>query len=269
MIYIGVKPCTKKAETKKRWLSPSSINAYLRCPRNFYYSKIAKLKQKPSIHLIRGIAVHNAIEKFYKHKINQCGEMEYSSLRRIVIELIRDEWLVQKESIRRLDLKNDELCFFIRESKDMMLNFLHDFIKDKGFENKAPVIEKTLFSKNRMLLGRIDAIYNSRGPPLLVDYKTCKSKEVSDDYKRQLGIYALLYEEHFHTRAKVAIHFLKFQDGLKQFAVSDDFIEKTKKLVEDIHQKTQSDDIDDYPCTCGWCEKNFEIKTSSKNGSDR
>ncbi|CAB1062146.1 hypothetical protein D1BOALGB6SA_6922 [Olavius sp. associated proteobacterium Delta 1] len=195
--------------------------------------------------------------------------MDYSTLRKIVTELIRDEWLVQKKSIRKLDLKKDELCLFIQESKNMMFNFLHDFIKDKGFEKRAPVIEKTFFSKKHMLLGRIDAIYNNRDPPLLVDFKTCKSKEVSDDYKRQLGIYALLYEEHFHTRAKVAIHFLKFEDGFKKFRISDKYIEKIKTIVADIHDRTQSDNIDEYPCTCGWCDKNFETKTNSKNEPNR
>jgi CRISPR/Cas system-associated exonuclease Cas4 (RecB family) len=258
VIQIRKKLCIENQKNRKRWLSPSSINAYIRCPRKFYYSKIAKLKQKPSIHLIRGIAVHNAIEKFYKYKVNQCADMEYSRLRKIVIELLRDEWLVQKKNIRKLDLSNDDLGFFVQESKKMMLNFLHDFIHNKGFEKKPPVIEKTLFSKKHKVLGRIDAIYNNKDPPLLVDFKTSKSKKVYDDQKRQLGIYALLYKENFNKLPDVAIHFLKFKDGLERFEVTDKFIEDIKILIADIHEKTQSDDIKDYPCTCGWCDKDFE-----------
>ena len=38
----------------RKYHSPSSINTYLRCPRKYFYRYIRKLKDKPSIHLIRG-----------------------------------------------------------------------------------------------------------------------------------------------------------------------------------------------------------------------
>ena len=79
----------KEPRTGKRWLSPSSINAYIRCPRKFYYSKILKLKQKPSIYLIRGIAVHSTIHKFYKHGINKCANMDYGHLIRTLTDLLK------------------------------------------------------------------------------------------------------------------------------------------------------------------------------------
>ncbi|VBB44966.1 hypothetical protein TRIP_B350132 [uncultured Desulfatiglans sp.] len=244
---------------KKRWLSPSSINAYLRCPRSYYYSRIAKLKQKPSVYLIRGIAVHSAIQKFYTHKIHRCINMDYSEIRRIVIELLKDEWKNQKSDILELDLKEDEIAFYFEESRKMMLNFLHDFLDDGGFEKPEPIIEKTLFSRKQLLLGRIDAIYNNRDPPLLVDFKTCKSKELIDDYKRQLGIYALLYKENYNIIPTIGIHFLKFRHGLEEFKMTERYINKIRDLIRDIHSKTRSERITDYPCTCGWCKKNFKI----------
>jgi len=109
-------------------------------------------------------------------------------------------------------------------------------------------------------MGRIDMICTNKDPPLLVDFKTCKSKEITDDYKRQLAIYALLYKEYHHKNPNLGIHFLKFKDGLMKFKISDLQLIKTKALVMDIHQKTRSTNIADYPCTCGWCSKNFELK---------
>ena len=185
--------------------------------------------------------------------------MDYSDTRRIVIDLLKDEWLNQKNSLPELKLKTDEIEFFYQESCNMILNFLHDFLKDGGFEKPAPIIEKTLFSRKHMLLGRIDAIHNNKDPPLVVDFKTCKSKEMLDDYKRQLAIYALLYKEHFNKNPTVGIHFLKFKDGLKKFKISDQALSNTKDLIKRIHQKTRSTDIRDYPCKCGWCKKNFAI----------
>jgi hypothetical protein len=248
-------------EPKKRWLSSTSINAYLKCPRKFYYSNIAKLKQKPSIHLIRGIAVHSAIEKFYQYKLNRSANMDYSELRRLVIDLLRDEWLAQKNSILELQLNRDEVKFYFHDSRKMILNFLHDFLKENGFEKPAPIIEQTLFSKKHRVFGRIDAIYQNKDPPLLVDFKTCKSKELIDDYKRQLAIYTLLYAENYNKHPLTAIHFLKFQEGLTKYRITDQCLQKTRSLVADIHQKIQTNDIKDYPCVCGWCEDNFEVKT--------
>jgi hypothetical protein len=250
----------KDKKKRKRWLSPSSINAYLRCPRNYYYSKIAKLKQRPSIYLVRGSAVHSAIHNFYKHRINRCVHMDYSELRRIAIEFLRDEWTGQKKDLLTLELTEDEIAFYFQESTKMMLNFLHDFLDERGFEKPEPVLEKTFFSKKHMLLGRIDAIYNNRDPPLLVDFKTCKSKELIDDYKRQMGIYALLYKENCHVTPIVGIHFLRFRNGLENFRITSTYLDKMRDLVSDTHTKTQSEDPEDYPCTCGWCDKNFEFK---------
>ena len=48
----------------KRFHSPTSINTYLRCPRKYYLRYIKGLKSKPSIHLVRGKAVHDAIAQF-------------------------------------------------------------------------------------------------------------------------------------------------------------------------------------------------------------
>ena len=51
---------------ERKILSPTSINTYLRCPRKYYLKYIKGLKEKPSIYLIRGKAVHDTIVKFHK-----------------------------------------------------------------------------------------------------------------------------------------------------------------------------------------------------------
>jgi len=258
-----IKP-QKEPKNANRWLSPSSINAYIRCPRKFYYSKLLKLKQKPSIYLIRGIAVHSTIHKFYKQGINRCANMDYGHLVRTVTNLLKHEWLAWKRSLLKLDLREDEIAFFFHEAKKMIINFVHDFLKNKQFEEAEPTLEKTFFSKTFMTLGRIDAIHHNHDPPLVVDYKTSKSKELLDDYKRQLGIYPLLYEEKTGTLPIVGIHFLKFKDGLKKYKITPQYLAKIKELITEIHTKTQSENIEDYPCECGWCHKNFELKTAKR-----
>jgi CRISPR/Cas system-associated exonuclease Cas4 (RecB family) len=236
---------TNNKPKTKRWLSPSSINSFIRCPRAFFYTRIAKLKQKPSIHLIRGIAVHSAIEKFYKYKETN------------IEELFKFEWEEQYQSLIETKLKASDIEFFYHESIKMLTNFFDDFLKNDGFNKPEPIIEKTFFSKKYQLLARLDKIEQARSPPLITDFKTSKSVEVTDDYKRQMGLCALLYEEAYRIRPKVEIHFLKFPNGKKRFRVSDKFLNEMKTLVAAIHRKTQSNDPRDYPCTCGYCSKSF------------
>jgi len=193
--------------------------------------------------------------------------MDYSDLRRITIDLLRDEWANQQQAISQLDLTRDEVAFYYEESTRMILNFLHDFLHERGFEKPTPILEKTIFSHPHGLLGRIDIIYNQRSPPLLVDFKTCKSKELTEDYKRQLAIYALLHKQAYDTIPRLGIHFLKFRPGLQTFTITPVEIKKIEDLLRTIHQRTQSEAITDYPCTCGWCHKNFE--TDKDHGENR
>ena len=256
---------SKDGKKWKRWLSPTAINSYLRCPRHFYLSKIKKIKQKPSIHLIRGIAVHKAVEKFYANKMNQYPDMDYSELRHLVIGLFKTEWEDKTDSLDSLELTVDELDFYNWDSQMMMLNFLDDFVRNKGFNKPDPVIEKTLFSHKYLLLARLDKIEKQLLPHYIEDFKTSKSMEITEEIKRQMGICSLLYQEVYKRKPILGVNFLKFKNGRKIIDLSDDYIEGLKHLVLEIHAKTQSEHIKDYPCKCRWCHKNFDIMKDSKD----
>ena len=256
---------SRDGKKKKRWLSPTAINSYLRCPRHFYLSKIKKIKQKPSIHLIRGIAVHKAVEKFYANKMNQYPDMDYSELRHLVIGLFKTEWEDKTDSLDSLELTVDELDFYNWDSQMMMLNFLDDFVRNNGFRKPDPVIEKTLFSHKYLLLARLDKIEKQLLPHYIEDFKTSKSMEITEEIKRQMGICSLLYQEVYKRKPILGVNFLKFKNGRKIIDLSDDYIEGLKHLVLEIHAKTQSEYIKDYPCKCRWCHKNFDIMKDSKD----
>ena len=55
----------KELEPVKR-LSPTSINTYHKCPREFFYSYIEKQKMKPNIALVKGSVIHSVLENFYR-----------------------------------------------------------------------------------------------------------------------------------------------------------------------------------------------------------
>jgi CRISPR/Cas system-associated exonuclease Cas4 (RecB family) len=247
---------------KQTWLTPTSINAYMHCPRKYYLKKIAKCPQKPTVYLIRGRAVHRTIELFYKLNINHCVLFNYSDFERILQDLFKQEWEDQKKSLKNIDLTDNEIDYYFFESCKMIKNFAYDFYNNQEFEKPSPVIEKNLISKKLNLKGRVDAIHynrNARAPPLIIDYKTCQSKGITKEYKRQAYIYALLYYEQYKAIPHVGIQFLSFKDGLLKFPVTKTNLEETSNLVRKIQSRVLSTDIKDYPCTCGWCKNEFAL----------
>ena len=82
--------------------SPTSINTYLRCPRKYYLRYIKKIKTKPSIHLIRGLAVHQAIARF--SKAHTVGDLRSDNNQQVLLDLFDDSWLRQESEIDRLQL---------------------------------------------------------------------------------------------------------------------------------------------------------------------
>ena len=148
--------------------------------------------------------------------------------------------------------------FFYQQSEKMMINFLGEFICSHGFDKPDPIVEKTLFSHKFKLLARLDKIDRARSPPIITDFKTSKSKEITEDMKRQMGICSLLYEEVFKTKPDLIVHFLNFRSGKMPVQINDDYKRYLREQIANIHHKTQSKDINNYPCTCGWCGKNFK-----------
>lgn len=234
----------------------------MHCPRKYYLKRIAKVPQKPTVYLIRGRAVHKTIELFYKLNINHCVLFDYSDFERVLQDLFKQEWEDQRKILKRINLTDTEIDYYYFESCKMLKNFAQDFYNNQEFEKPSPVIEKNLISKKLMLKGRVDAIHfdqNARAPPLIIDYKTTKSKGITQEYERQVYIYALLYFEQYKIIPDVGIQFLNFHDGLLKFPVNAAVLKQTEKLVLDIHNKIKSDNIKDYPCTCGWCKNEFNL----------
>lgn len=248
------------ARRKKRWLSPTSINTYLRCPRKFYLRYIKRLQSTPNIHLLRGSAVHKALERFFREGYADSSDyVYYDDTRRAILSLFRDEWRSRKDQLLALGLKDQDLAFYYQDSLKMIINWLHDYLRSGEQGARQSQIEEKIFSKQLMTMCIIDRVSKARSPPMIIDYKTCRSAELTDDYKRQMGICALLYEEKHGVKPTTAIHYLNFTDGLKTFALSKDFMKDLKRLILQIHGSTVSENKGDYPCKCGgWCEKDFQ-----------
>ncbi len=235
-------------------LSPTSINTYLRCPRKYYLKYIKGLKEKPSIHLIRGKAVHQSISRFHQTDTNHSNPEEVKSQ---LLSLFDHAWVGQDEEMRKLRLTQRELNEYYRESAEMLMGWLKRHITTRSGQTK-PKTEVKLFSQNYRVMGIIDAIHMENGKAVLTDYKTSKKDELTQDIKIQMAIYALLYKESFEVLPEsIVIDFLKHEKAIP-FKVTEEFTNYAIKICKEVHEKTSSVKEEDYPCKCGgWCEKDF------------
>ena len=236
----------------KRYQSPTSINTYLRCPRKYYLRYIKGLKSKPSIHLVRGKAVHDAISQFTQMDFDRFSDPK--RLKNTLLNLFKTNWQEQKSEIQKLGIDEKTLKQFYHESQSMLLGWLKRYAKD-GY--KKPKTEVKLFSKTHGAMGIIDAVISNKGI-ILLDYKTSSKNDITHDIKVQLSLYALLYTVNYRKMPDVvAVDFLKHQE-IRRFQVNKGLIQFAAQILRNIHKSTTSTDEKDYPCKCGgWCENEF------------
>ena len=243
----------------KRIQSPSSINIYKQCPRRYFYQYKLKLRTKPSIHLVRGFIVHEVLEKFFEIDIDSLDPNHFEfGLKSFAQANFLKLWKANKEKLLKLRLTQDELDMYLVDSQQMIIKFVENFVKKldekfkttgdlkKAFQILTPIVEKEMKSEDLMVRGFIDAIHDKEGKVVILDYKTSKKDIMTDGYKLQLGIYALLYKlENNILPDQVGINFLKFGEQL--IDVDEALIEDAKKEILFIHENTDSDIITDYP----------------------
>jgi len=236
--------------------SPSSINTYKQCPRKYYYQYIAELDTSPSIHLVRGKIAHSVLEDFFRLDINNISENYDFEFKIILFELLSKHWQDSRSQLESLGLTDKEVSFYLEETKQMIQFWLLEFLKkltiemqDKGlveaFNKLTPKREEHFKSEKLGVQGYIDAIFEGDDIKI-IDYKTSKRNYLSEAYRLQLAIYAMLYHEKYGKLPnKVGIHFLRYDEVILD--VDKSMLDLARFECEQIHFNTQSKDICDYP----------------------
>ena len=149
----------------------------------------------------------------------------------------------------------------------MLFNWLNQFLQklkvqstkscEESFKLLTPIREEEYLSTPLSVHGFIDAIEYTDGKACIMDYKTSTELEITEEQHLQLAIYSLLYKEkHGEPPQKAGIYFLRFKP--KFIIVDNTLLEEAHKEIELVHQKTQSDTIEDYPLKtsglCKWCD---------------
>jgi len=236
--------------------SPSSISTFNQCKRKYYYSYKLNLPRKESISTLTGKAVHSSLEEFFKIGAIKVITPEID-LKHHLLNLFNSNWEKSLKSLLELKIDRQIILDHYQDSLSMLQGFIEDFLESLNKEMKSlsfpeafrklkPETEIHLSSDKYNVHGYVDAILNSSGDIYILDYKTSSKDQVTEEYKLQLAIYALLYKERFNILPKkVGLHFLRY--GTKKFLdVNDQLLFKAQKECELIKINTESDLIENY-----------------------
>ena len=259
-------------------LSPSKINTFLQCPRNFYHRYIEKLPDKLTLHLFRGTIVHDILERIFDQEYKYPSQWRNGEPQEWAILEFRKQWEARKEKMPWLfqDPKIDA-DVMERETIDLLVNFCHRIekklyelvdwkvarSKDMALKQLRPhFAEMRIHNKNLSIRGIVDVVAKDfEGNISIIDYKTSKryGHWLPEEYYRQLIIYALMYYEETGVVPKFAgIDWLRYDD-IMFVAINDENLREARELIKGIHNeiKKRGDDVEQYemvPQTlCKWC----------------
>ena len=260
-------------------LSPSKINTYYKCPREFYYKYIAKIPEKKTIHLFRGTLVHAVLEDLFKVQFRNFSSWEKGNPSEWMEEQFQTRWAKDIDSKFWLSELHtaEEMAAMKKETQDLLQNFvgsvnkkLNEMVEWKIYKSKyqawnsvAPkYAEKWVKSNDYAVIGIVDAVCNDfDGGTTLLDYKTSKryGPYLPEDYYRQLIIYAFLYTLEMGDMPNfVGVNYLRFDDTFF-VKVNQGVLDEAKETIKYVHDclKERMEVEENYEQKpqnlCKWC----------------
>lgn len=183
------------------YYSYSRLN--IKCPYEFYLSKIKGIKSEDNIYTAMGSLVHDILEKFYNNEMDREQMIEEFQLHFI---------LLLKTYIFKADMdKNQKMSENYYES---ILSFLKEHKKIVG----KTIIEMLLFIniKNKhLLIGYVDLISRMDKNLVITDWKTSSiyNKRKQEEYAEQLLLYALGLSQNLNinlNQIKIRWNFIRY-----------------------------------------------------------
>jgi putative RecB family exonuclease len=185
-------------------LSPSRVEAFLKCPLAFRFSSIERLPDPPTIHTTRGSLVHRALELLFTHP---AAERTADTLDRCTDAAIAE--YREHPDLTLLGLDAAALERFEHECRTLTSNMEDPTkVRDIGLELRleASVGELTL----RGIIDRLEL--DADGNLVVTDYKTGRAPTQNWEAKSLSGVhfYAFLCESVFGQRpAAIRLMYLK------------------------------------------------------------
>jgi DNA helicase-2/ATP-dependent DNA helicase PcrA len=228
----------------ERGLSPTSLNNYLRCPWQFFYSNLLRLPQTPRLPQAYGTAKHHALQFFF----NSINTNKKAGANYLVSEF--------EKSLAKQLVDENGFKHLLEKGKSSLKSY-HDFYKGsfkKGTVNEYKIsgVEFSVGKEKIKLTGKLDKIeINPKNKSATVtDYKTKAPKSrnwmlglTKDpkgiEYFRQLVFYKLLLDSLPHKKFNMEFGVIDFTEPDEQkrfkkeiFEISNSDVKSLRELIE-------------------------------------
>ncbi len=180
-----------------------------------------------------------------------------------------EQWALKIPLLLELEPEKEAIKEYYTASLEMLENFFQHFAERlqklthqsnvrEAFAQLRPETEVHFMSEKLQLQGFVDVIQRQGNENVIVDYKTSRSDDVTDEYRLQLGFYAALFKERFGMLpSKAGLYFLR-KNTEKFVDVTQTLVDEVVTLCQDVHAKTKSKSMEEYPKNiashCRFCD---------------
>jgi len=227
-------------------LSPSSIDAYERCPMKYMFQYLWSVRGGPHAAMTFGNVMHTTIKEF-AGELRKRGRVPLEE----VLAIYEREWSsagfpddYQEQEYRKAG--REQLAAFYESYSAAPAEVLH---QEKPFE--LPL------ENNVIVTGRIDQINRISGDAVeIVDYKTGKprdAKKANEDL--QLSIYALAAREVLELEPKRLVLYYLMSNEAVATTRDAKSLDAAKKKIGEVADQIRAGDFSAKPgFGCGYCD---------------
>jgi ATP-dependent exoDNAse (exonuclease V) beta subunit len=208
-------------------LSASRIKVYQSCARKYFYQYVATERPKGDVHIaaLFGTAMHEAIEKFYKHGID-------------MVQTFTDSFDEEVDSAfdKGVDIKMlNHNKTYLKLGKDILSSFPVDAFQPTHLEYRFSLPFPNKENPVATMNGIMDMVMVTDDGIVIVDHKTSKALPTSEElrYDPQFLIYAWACRELFGALPKKII-WNHLRDHSHMEIDLSDFDSRFSALLNDI-----------------------------------
>ena len=219
------------ASTRRPRISPTKLNTYLACPRQYYFAYLAKYPRRPRAYYSFGSSLHAALQDF--HREGGAGTQQVETL----LSNLEDSWVAagyasSEEQAERLQAGQEMLAAYYQHAEAQQAETI--------------LVEKMLSlpQEEFVLAGRVDRV--DRWPDGLVEVVDYKSgsylpglQELEEDLA--VGIYQLLVSRTLETTpVKGTIYNLRANESVSILR-DEPALVQVEERVRDIYSTLSAD----------------------------
>lgn len=249
-------------------ISISQVKTYLRCPKQYEFSYVQKIKSKPSFALDFGSAVHKGIEHNYKQKLVSGKDCDVNEMVTVYVDEIAERKKVARDTYTKKELKDSGYDTDSRDDEPLGIGLLKQYHREvaptvKPIHVEQPFELKFIEPELRPFYGIIDLIDDEKK---VRDAKTSASKFTQDevDLDIQLTGYAYAYKQITGENAAGLQNDVLVKSKTPQIQMisttrNDEemgtFVDMLKSVDRDIQRNYTEGYFRPTPnkMNCGWC----------------